>query len=78
MISCRWRTEASRYLHGRNIYEPNVDPVEVRRRIGMVSKAQPIFPEHLRQCRLGREAQRIQRPHGRFGRGIVAGRGALG
>ena len=31
------------YFAGRNIYEPDVDPVEVRRRIGMVFQSSALF-----------------------------------
>ncbi len=33
--------------HGRNIYEPNVDPVEIRRRIGMVFQKPNPFPKSI-------------------------------
>jgi phosphate transport system ATP-binding protein len=40
-------------LDGMNIYDKQVDPVMVRRRVGMVSKTQPLSNNvHLRQrCR---------------------------
>lgn len=34
-------------FHGRNIYAPNVDPVEVRRRIGMVFQKPNPFPKSI-------------------------------
>jgi phosphate transport system ATP-binding protein len=41
------RTEGEILFHGQNIYHPDVDPVEVRRRIGMVfQKANP-FPKSI-------------------------------
>ena len=41
------RTEGEVLFHGHNIYHPEVDPVEVRRRIGMVfQKANP-FPKSI-------------------------------
>ena len=41
------RTEGEILFHGHNIYHPDVDPVEVRRRIGMVfQKANP-FPKSI-------------------------------
>ena len=41
------RIEGEVRFHGHNIYDPNVDPVEVRRRIGMVfQKANP-FPKSI-------------------------------
>jgi len=33
------------YYHGQNLYDPNVDPVEVRRRIGMVFQKPNPFPK---------------------------------
>ncbi|MCO5184227.1 MAG: phosphate ABC transporter ATP-binding protein PstB [Anaerolineae bacterium] len=41
------RTEGAVTFHGRNIYEPNVDPVEVRRRIGMVFQKPNPFPKSI-------------------------------
>ncbi|MGW8282541.1 MAG: phosphate ABC transporter ATP-binding protein, partial [Gemmatimonadota bacterium] len=32
-------------FHGRNLYDPDVDPVEVRRRIGMVFQKPNPFPK---------------------------------
>ena len=44
-----------------NIYAPEIDPVEVRRRIGMVfQKAQPVPQEHLRERGLGCADQRLR------------------
>ncbi len=41
------RTEGEVFFHGQNIYRPEIDPVEVRRRIGMVfQKANP-FPKSI-------------------------------
>jgi phosphate transport system ATP-binding protein len=34
-------------LHGKNIYDPDVDPVEVRRRIGMVFQKPNPFPKSI-------------------------------
>lgn len=39
------RTSGEVLFHGRNIYEPSVDPVEVRRRIGMVFQKPNPFPK---------------------------------
>jgi len=39
------RTEGEVIFHGRNIYAENVDPVEVRRRIGMVFQKPNPFPK---------------------------------
>ena len=41
------RTEGSVMFHGRNIYDENVDPVEVRRRIGMVFQKPNPFPKSI-------------------------------
>ncbi|MGC9524103.1 MAG: phosphate ABC transporter ATP-binding protein PstB [Limnospira sp.] len=35
------------YYHGQNLYDPNVDPVEVRRRIGMVFQKPNPFPKSI-------------------------------
>ena len=39
------RVEGSVVFHGKNIYDENVDPVEVRRRIGMVFQKPNPFPK---------------------------------
>jgi phosphate transport system ATP-binding protein len=39
------RTEGEVLLHGQNLYAPEVDPVEVRRRIGMVFQKPNPFPK---------------------------------
>ncbi len=41
------RTEGAVLFHGRNIYDGNVDPVEVRRRIGMVFQKPNPFPKSI-------------------------------
>jgi len=41
------RTEGEVIFHGRNIYEEEVDPVEVRRRIGMVFQKPNPFPKSI-------------------------------
>jgi phosphate transport system ATP-binding protein len=41
------RTEGAVTFHGRNIYDENVDPVEVRRRIGMVFQKPNPFPKSI-------------------------------
>jgi phosphate transport system ATP-binding protein len=41
------RTEGAVLFRGRNIYEPDVDPVEVRRRIGMVFQKPNPFPKSI-------------------------------
>jgi phosphate transport system ATP-binding protein len=39
------RTEGAVLFHGKNLYDPDVDPVEVRRRIGMVFQKPNPFPK---------------------------------
>ena len=39
------RTEGEVLFHGKNIYDPDVDPVEVRKRIGMVFQKPNPFPK---------------------------------
>ncbi len=41
------RAEGSVLYHGKNIYDPDVDPVEVRRRIGMVFQKPNPFPKSI-------------------------------
>ena len=41
------RAEGEVLFHGANIYAPNVDPVEVRRRIGMVFQKPNPFPKSI-------------------------------
>ena len=41
------RTEGVVTFQGRNIYDPDVDPVEVRRRIGMVVQKPTPFPKSI-------------------------------
>jgi len=41
------RLEGEVIFHGQNIYDPNVDPVEVRRRIGMVFQKPNPFPKSI-------------------------------
>ena len=41
------RTEGSVLFHGRNIYDPTVDPVELRKRIGMVFQKPNPFPKSI-------------------------------
>jgi phosphate transport system ATP-binding protein len=43
--SCR--TEGEVLMHGRNLYAPDVDPVEVRRRVGMVFQKPNPFPKSI-------------------------------
>lgn len=43
------RTEGAVHFGGRNIYERDVDPVEVRRRIGMVFQKPNPFPKSIRE-----------------------------
>ncbi len=41
------RTEGNIFFHGKNLYDPDVDPVEVRRRIGMVFQKPNPFPKSI-------------------------------
>jgi len=41
------RLEGQIMFHGKNIYDPDVDPVEVRRRIGMVFQKPNPFPKSI-------------------------------
>ncbi|MBP1702965.1 MAG: pstB [Chloroflexi bacterium] len=41
------RTEGEVLFHGKNIYEPDVDPVEVRKRVGMVFQKPNPFPKSI-------------------------------
>ncbi|MFP3853782.1 MAG: phosphate ABC transporter ATP-binding protein PstB [Anaerolineales bacterium] len=41
------RTEGKVYFGGNNIYEPHIDPVEVRRRVGMVFQKPNPFPKSI-------------------------------
>ncbi len=41
------RAEGEVLFHGKNIYDPDVDPVEVRRRIGMVFQKPNPFPKSI-------------------------------
>ncbi len=41
------RTEGAVLFHGKNLYDPDVDPVEVRRRIGMVFQKPNPFPKSI-------------------------------
>lgn len=41
------RVEGQVLLHGQNLYDPSVDPVEVRRRIGMVFQKPNPFPKSI-------------------------------
>jgi len=41
------RTEGEVFFQGRNIYDPDIDPVEIRRRIGMVFQKPNPFPKSI-------------------------------
>jgi len=45
------RAEGTVLYHGKNIYDDDVDPVEVRRRIGMVFQKPNPFPKSIRLYR---------------------------
>ncbi len=42
-----FRAEGTIYYYGENLYAPNIDPVEVRRRIGMVFQRPNPFPKSI-------------------------------
>ncbi len=42
-----FRAQGAILFHGRNIYDPKVDPVEIRRRIGMVFQKPNPFPKSI-------------------------------
>jgi phosphate transport system ATP-binding protein len=48
LIPGAW-AEGQVLLHGKNLYDPEVDPVEVRRRIGMVFQKPNPFPKSIRE-----------------------------
>ena len=55
------RVDGAIRYNGENIYDPAIDAVEVRRRIGMVFQKPNPFPEvDLRQRRLRPAAERLQ------------------
>ena len=43
------RVEGEVLFHGQNIYDPSVDPVELRRRVGMVFQKPNPFPKSIYQ-----------------------------
>ena len=43
------RIEGAVLMHGQNIYDPQVDPVEVRRRVGMVFQKPNPFPKSIHE-----------------------------
>jgi len=46
LVPTAW-AEGEIFFHGKNIYDPDVDPVEVRRRIGMVFQKPNPFPKSI-------------------------------
>jgi phosphate transport system ATP-binding protein len=44
-----FRAEGQVYFYGKNLYAPDIDPVEVRRRIGMVFQRPNPFPKSIRE-----------------------------
>ncbi len=42
-----FKLDGAVYYHGKNLYDPDVDPVEVRRRIGMVFQKPNPFPKSI-------------------------------
>ncbi len=67
------------HFHGADIYHPAIDPVAVRRHIGMVfQQPNPVCDERLSQREFRPEAQRLQGQQGREGRRGPSRRGPLG
>ena len=73
------RVEGQILYHGVDLYDERVDPVEVRRRIGMVfQKPNPVPEVDLRQRRIRPADRGLQGGHGRLGRGVAPARRAVG
>jgi len=54
------RVEGEILFEDKNIYAPDVDPVEIRRKIGTgFQKSQPLSEDDLQQYRLRPEAERV-------------------
>jgi phosphate transport system ATP-binding protein len=66
-------------FHGKNIYDPDVDPVEVRRRIGMVFQKPNPFPKSIYEnIAWGAKINGFKGEHGRNWSRIAACSGAVG
>ena len=73
------RIEGRILYHGVDLYADGVDPVEVRRRIGMVFQKPNPFPKSIYDnVAFGPEGGRLSRQHGRAGRALAATRRAVG
>ena len=73
------RIEGRILYHGVDLYADGVDPVEVRRRIGMVFQKPNPFPKSIYDnVAVRAEGGRLPRQHGRAGRALPATRRALG
>jgi phosphate transport system ATP-binding protein len=65
--------------NGENIYAPKIDPVEVRRRIGMVFQKPNPFPKSIYDnVAFGPRLQRVRPRNGQRGRGVATQGGAVG
>ena len=74
-----FRFQGHVHFHGKDIYHPSIDPVAVRRHIGMVfQQPNPVCDEHLSQRDFRPEAQRLQGQQGREGGTGPPRRGPLG
>ena len=72
------RVEGEILYHGENLYAQGVDPVEVRRRIGMVFQKPNPFPKSIYDnVAFGPRDHGLQGRHGRAGRGVASRRAAL-
>ena len=73
------RVEGTLLYHGVDLYDPSVDPVEVRRRIGMVFQKPNPFPKSIYDnIAFGPKIAGLQGQHGRARRGVAPARGAVG
>ena len=73
------RVEGQLLYHGVDLYDEAVDPVEVRRRIGMVFQKPNPFPKSIYDnIAFGPKIAGYEGRHGRSGRGVPSTGGALG
>ena len=67
------RIEGKVHYHGVDLYDERVDPVEVRRRIGMVFQKPNPFPKSIYDnIAFGPKIAGHQGQHGRAGRGVAS------
>ena len=73
------RVEGMVEFRGKNLYAPDVDAVEVRRRVGMVFQKPNPFPKSIYEnIAWGARINGFQRQHGRAGGAIAARRPRCG